>query len=39
MTTFEYNYQNPLPFRFLVEITAFVVETPLGLRYLNTKGK
>ena len=39
MTSFDYNYQNPLGFRLLVQITAFVIETPLGLQNLNTKRK
>ena len=37
MTSFDYNYQNPLGFRFLVQITPFVLDTPLGLQNLNKK--
>ena len=39
MTSFDYNYQNPLGFRFLVQITPFVLDTPLGLQNLNKKRK
>ena len=39
MTSFDYNNQNPLGFRFLVEITPFVLETPLGLQNLIKKGE
>ena len=39
MTSFDYNYQNPLGFRFLVQITPFVLDIPLGLQNLNKKRK
>ena len=39
MTSFYYFDQNPSWFCFLVQITAFVIETLLGLQNLNMKGK
>ena len=39
MASFYYYDQNPSGFCFLVQIRAFVVQTSLGLKNLNMKGK
>ena len=39
MASFYYYDQDPSGFCFLVQIRAFVIETPLGLPNLHIKGK
>ena len=39
MTQFDYNYQNPSGFAFLVLISDIVIFSPLGLQNLNKKNK
>ena len=39
MTSFYYYDQNPSGLCFLAQIRAFVIETSLGLKNLNMKGK
>ena len=37
MTSFDYNYQNPSVFIFLMLIKAIFIQTPLGFQNLNNK--
>ena len=39
MASFDYNYQNPSLFLFLMLIRAIVILIPLGLEHLNNKEK
>jgi len=39
MVSFDYNYQNPSLFLFVMLIRAIVIETPLGIQNLNKKRK
>ena len=39
MASFDYNYQNPSVFCFLMLIRAIVLCSPLGLQNLNSKRK
>ena len=39
MASFYYYDQNPSDFSFLVQISAFAIQTSLGLPNLNVKGK
>ena len=39
MTPFDYKYQNPIGFAFLLLIRAIVIFTPVGIQNLNRKRK
>ena len=39
MTPFDYKYQNPSGFAYLMLIRAIVIFTPLGIQNLNMKRK
>jgi len=39
MASFDYNYQNPSPFRFLMLIREIDIYTPLGIQFLDNKEK